>query len=122
MEYIGLRFDGVAMPTPSEIRIENNKIWSDNTGRSANGRLVGDMICIKKKIYITWVHLTGTEVDMINAYISNINRPFFDVTIIDETFNYSTYLVYAGDVSYDVLSWDGDLQFTKNVTVNLIEC
>lgn len=117
----GLKFDGVVMPTPSDVKFENNKIWSDNTGRSADGRLVGDIICIKKKIYITWTHLNGSQVDLINSFISNQSRPFFDVTVLDETFTYNTYNVYAGDVSYETLSWDGGMQFTKNVTVNLIE-
>lgn len=117
----GLKFDGVTMPTPSDIKFENNKIWSENTGRSANGYLVGDIIGIKKKILITWTHLNGDQVDLINSYISNVYRPFFDVEVIDETFTSRTYNVYAGDVSYDTLSWDGNMQFTKNVTVNLIE-
>lgn len=41
--------DGVTMPTPalSGLTIKKEKIWSNNTGRVANGDMVGDLIAIK---------------------------------------------------------------------------
>ncbi len=50
-----LKFDG-EMPVPADLQVQNNKIWSDNTGRSANGKLVGDMVCIKEEVN----HIVGT--------------------------------------------------------------
>ena len=117
-----LKFDGVEMPVPADLQVQNNKIWSDNTGRSANGKLVGDMGCIKKKLIISWVHLTGEQVALINQYISNVSKPFFSVTFTDETFNEQTCTMYAGDTKYDVLKWVSPMKYLKNVTVDLIEC
>ncbi len=37
-----LKFDGVEMPVPADLQVQDNKIWSDNTGRSANGKFVGE--------------------------------------------------------------------------------
>lgn len=117
----GLKFNGEVMPTPAEITFTNNKIWSENTGRSATCLLVGDLKTIKKTISIVWTHLNGEQIAQVNRYISNVYSPFFSVTVIDETFQESTYTVYAGDPTYEILSWDSPLQFTKNVSVNLIE-
>lgn len=38
--------DGVTMPTPAlgGLTIKKEKVWSNNTGRVANGDMVGDLI------------------------------------------------------------------------------
>jgi len=115
-----LKFDGVEMPVPADLQVQDNKIWSDNTGRSANGMFVGDMVCIKKKLIISWVHLTGEETAKLNEYISNVDSPFFSITLLDETFQESTFDVYAGDPTYEVFGWDENKQFCKGVAVDLI--
>lgn len=116
-----LEFDGVEMPAPSEVSFTNNKIWSSNTGRSADCRLVGDLIGIKKTITLKWFGLTGEQTAQINSFISNIDRSFFDVTIPDETFAEKTYTVYAGDPAYEVWGWTENRRLCKGIAVNLIE-
>ena len=55
--------DGVTMPTPafSGLTIKKEKIWSNNTGRVANGDMVGDLIAIKYTLEITWPMLSRAD-------------------------------------------------------------
>ena len=64
--------DGVTMPTPalSGLTIKKEKIWSNNTGRVANGDMVGDLIAIKYTLEITWPMLSRADAAKIDAAIS----------------------------------------------------
>lgn len=117
----GLYFDGLKMPTPITINFTNNKLWSANTGRTANGKMVGDIIGIKKSISIVWQGLTPSDVAGINIFISNAMKSFFKVKILDETFTENTYTVYASDSTYEILGWDKNRRLVKNLAVDLIE-
>lgn len=117
----GLKFDNADMPTPAEVSFTNNKLWSENTGRGANCLLVGDMIGVKKTISLKWFGLTGGEVRQINDFISSQDKPFFTVTLLDETFAEKTYTVYAGDPTYEVWGWNEKRRLIKGIAVNLIE-
>ena len=87
MKSNGLKFEEETVATPAEITFCNNKIWSGNAGRTANCLMVGDIRAIKKTVTIKWYHLTGEQTAQINKYISNVDSPFFNATLLDETFN-----------------------------------
>ena len=97
MKSNGLKFEEETVATPAEITFCNNKIWSGNAGRTANCLMVGDIRAIKKTVTIKWYHLTGEQTAQINKYISNVDSPFFNATLLDETFNEIKIRVYAGD-------------------------
>lgn len=120
MKSNGLKFEEETVATPAEITFCNNKIWSGNAGRTANCLMVGDIRAIKKTVTIKWYHLTGEQTAQINKYISNVDSPFFNVTLLDETFNEIKIRVYAGDLSYEIFGWDEKRQFCKGVAVDLI--
>lgn len=120
MKSNGLKFEEETVATPAEITFCNNKIWSGNAGRTANCLMVGDIRAIKKTVTIKWYHLTGEQTAQINKYISNVDSPFFNVTLLDETFNEIKIRVYAGDPSYEIFGWDENKQFCKGVAVDLI--
>lgn len=123
MNYTGLKFGGEDMPCPADggVKFTNNKIWSENAGRTSNCTMVGDIRDIKKTISIQWADLTPEEVGRINEYISNIDRVFFTVTLLDEEFVEHTYTVYAGDPTYEVWGWDKNRQLCKRLAVDLIQ-
>ena len=120
MKSNGLKFEEETVATPAEITFCNNKIWSGNAGRPANCLMVGAIRAIKKTVTIKWYHLTGEETAKLNEYISNVDSPFFSITLLDETFQESTFDVYAGDPTYEVFGWDENKQFCKGVAVDLI--
>ncbi|MBR1862896.1 MAG: hypothetical protein IJ806_02245 [Ruminococcus sp.] len=116
-----LYFDGVEMPTPYYCSYGNEKIWSKNTGRGSNGLLVGDIVTIKKKLILKWRGLSPSEVALLNEYITNINRPFFNVSLLDETYRWQSYTMYAGTPAYESYSWNEKFKFCKEMNVDLIE-
>lgn len=116
-----LKFGGVNMPTPQEVSFTNNKIWSQNTGRTASCKMVGDIIGIKKSIHIEWLNLKADEIKLINGYISSAANSFFTVTILNEEFEQKSYKVYASDPSYEVWGWDEKRRLVKGLAVDLIE-
>ena len=103
MKSNGLKFEEETVATPAEITFCNNKIWSGNAGRTANCLMVGDIRAIKKTVTIKWYHLTGEQTAQINKYISNVDSPFFNATLLDETFNEIKIRVYAGDPSLSLI-------------------
>ena len=70
MKSRGLIFGSERVATPAEVSFTNNKIWSNNAGRTANCKMVGDIRAIKKTVTLKWYHLTGEQTAQINKYIS----------------------------------------------------
>ncbi len=116
-----LMFGGETMPAPFSVSFTNEKIWSDNAGRTADCTMVGDIRAIKKTIKLQWAHLTGEQTAAVNRYISNVDRAFFTVTLLDEEMNAVTKTVYAGSPAYETWGWDERRQFCKTLNVDLIE-
>ena len=117
-----LWFGGVEMPTPSDISITKEPVWSSNAGRSSTGKFIGDIICYKFKIQITWKTLSQKQSALIDREITK--DAFFDVKFIDPTDssgNYTTKTVYAGTPTYPVYSYVDGYPRYKGVALNLIE-
>lgn len=108
---------GVEMPCPTEIKINNEIIWSSSTGRSSTGTMVGDVVAEKQTAEITWGILTGSQVRKIRQYMI---AGFFDIEIhLDETISFTG---YRGTLSKQFLGTLSDgISYYKSATVNLIE-
>ncbi|MBR1384350.1 MAG: hypothetical protein IJ555_11170 [Ruminococcus sp.] len=116
-----MKFGELEVAQPAAVKFTASKIWSENAGRGASILAVGDIRGIKKTISLSWFHLSPEQVREIDDYISNADRPFFDITLIDNEGIYRTYTVYAGDVTYEIRGWDENRRFCKGVSVDLIE-
>lgn len=116
-----LKFGSDIIRTPVVFTTANEKIWSNNAGRTASTKMVGDIRAIKKTIHIEWAHATPAETALINSYISNVSRPFFDITFLDEEFNEVTKTVYAATPTYEQWGWDERRQLCKMIAIDLIE-
>lgn len=49
------------LPSPVSISVNDQIIWSANTGRSASGSMIGDVVAEKKDVAIKWGILTEAE-------------------------------------------------------------
>jgi hypothetical protein len=76
-----LEANGVTLPAPTEITVNDEIIWSSSAGRSADGTMLGDVIANKKNISIKWGPLKASEVKKISQ---NIKPGFFKVKLEDE--------------------------------------
>ena len=116
-----LMIDDIRLPEPklNGLIITPEKIWSKNTGRTTIGEMVGDVICIKNKLKISWPPLSAEQVALIDAAIT---PAFFDVYYKDPRTNqYVTKPMYAGTPTYPVYSYASGLPEYVGVTVDLIE-
>lgn len=111
------------MPTPAAegVTITKEKIWSEDTGRTANGSMTGTIIAIKTKLSIRWPPLTPAQVAVIEAAVSDGGNPFVPVKFTDATGTTVTKTMYFGTPTYTVYSWANGMQYIKEASVDAIE-
>lgn len=119
-----LAINGVTMPAPQApggMTIKQEKIWSENTNRSADGTMLGTIIAIKTTVEIKWVAMTPDDVATLEAAVSDVDNPFVPVTYTDQTGQTSTITVYFGTPSYTCFDWIGGQWMVTDVAVEGIQ-
>jgi hypothetical protein len=97
-----------------------NRIWSSNTGRSATGKMYGDIIAEKYTLHLSWDKMKSKDVsNLANAITS---KAFFNVTFVDEHGAEKTSEFYSADPTYllDRISKVG-VGIFNNIAIELIE-
>lgn len=120
-----LKVDNVVLPTPADVDYEDNKIWSENTGRLDNGYFVGDLVCIKRKYVVTFPPLTPAQLSEVRTAFAAQFGSVEITDIGDDDNNPSTETVtldaYFGDVKVKAYSWNNNIKYAVNCTVSIIE-
>lgn len=118
-----LIFDGEVMPMPKleGITVSQEKIWSKNTGRTANLQMVGDIKGIKKTIRFEWAILSPSQAALIDSKISNPAKPFVPIVFTDQFGIRRSTTVYFGTPTYKIYSYIDGKRYITNVTVDAIE-
>ena len=112
---------GVAMPPlkAEGLTITKEKVWSSNTGRAADGNMIGDLVTIKYKLQCEWPPLSREDAVIVDTAVS---PAFFSVTFLDPGSNTRiTRTFYAGTPTYPVYSYANGLPTYNGVAVDLIE-
>lgn len=109
------------IPAPVSFGIENEKQMSENAGRTSLNKYVGDIKGIITTIHIEWAHLTPAQVKIINSFISNTEKMFFNITYCNEEFETITKTVYSLSASYEQWGWDTHRRFCKILAADLYE-
>lgn len=106
------------LPAPTEITVNDEIIWSSNTGRSASGEMIGDVIAQKKNISIKWGVLTESELTIIKKVLVAGYFPFsFHDDGIDMTIR-----SYRGTLAKEQLGWLSDgIFYYKSASVSVIQ-
>ena len=100
--------------------VKKNKIWSKNTGRSASGRMLGDIIAVKYTVAVKWEELSQAEVWELEKALSA--KPFFPVTFTDEKgAEVSDKTFYSADMQYSSKYYRNGKAFYSGVSIELIE-
>lgn len=115
-----LKVGNTVLPPPDDISISKNKIWSSNTGRTAAGYTVGDIVARKYKIKASWDTLTAAQAREILNILDRY--AFFNVTFIDPyTDTPKTIEIYGGDMEIDVKRYYRNETLYSGLSVSLIE-
>lgn len=111
--------DGVTMPTPKDIEVQYNKIWSADTGRNDSGNFSGTLLGIKRKLIIELPPLTSST--EINAIKAAVNSDFVLIVYPDETGASQTGTFYFGDLTGKPYSWVSGKMFLTGCKFSAIE-
>lgn len=114
-----LEIDNVVMPPVKDATITPEKIWSKNTGRSAGGTMMGDLVAIKLKASFTFAPLTDEQAKVLDTAVS---KAFFNAKFRNpRTGKTETHRMYANSPPYPVYSYVEMLPRYVGVAVDLIE-
>lgn len=108
----------VKLPVPDEITINNEIIWSSNTGRSSTGKMIGDVIAEKNTLGISWKGIrTSFEYKQIKA---GLVAGFFPLKIqIDE--EPMEIISYRGTLSARARGKIGDTYYYDSISTDIVE-
>lgn len=113
-----LRAGGIVLPSPVSLTINDELIWSEETGRTLSGLMVGEIIAEKKNISIKWGFMTEEDMLLIRR---NMASNFFPFTFHDDGID-MTIESYRGTLSKEVLGNLGDGYFWyRSVSVDAIQ-
>ena len=89
------------LPSPVSISVNDQIIWSANTGRSASGSMIGDVVAEKKDVAIKWGILTEAELAAIKKIMV---AGFFPISFHDDGIDL-TITTYRGNLTKEVLGY-----------------
>lgn len=113
-----LKSGDVVLPPPVSLSIDDEIIWSEDTGRTLAGDMVGDVVTEKKKVSIKWGFLQESEIVLIK---SRLIAGFFPVTFHDDGLDI-TINTYRGTLSKEQLGrLDDGVYWYRSASVELIQ-
>ena len=118
-----LTIGGVSMPEPKQggLTVEENKVWSKNTGRSNNtAKMLGTIVAIKRKLEIEFPPLTPAQLATVKSAIST-TTPFKTVVFDHPAGGTVTMTAYFGDFVIPVYSWNSGCKVMTGVKISCIE-
>ena len=108
----------VVLPAPVSLSVNDELIWTSDTGRTLTGRMDGEVIDEKKNLSIKWGFLTEGSVKLIKNTLVAGYFPFsFHDCGVDITIE-----SYRGTLSKEHLGDIGDGEYWyKSVSVDIIQ-
>lgn len=114
-----IKIDGKTMPELLSLDIEEERVWSSSTGRTADGTMKGSIVAYKTKLTATFVPMSDEEAKTLE---NAIHSAFFDVTYKDVKTNKEiTKKFYSGSPKYPVYSYCDGLPRYVGVAIDFIQ-
>lgn len=113
-----LSVSGAALPSPTSLQVDDEIIWSSDSGRDLSGLFSGDVISQKKTVTIGWEYLTAAQVALLQQ---KLVTGYFPLTFADAGASI-TIESYRGTLSKVALGYIGDGMFYyKSVTCKIVQ-
>lgn len=113
-----LKSGNTILPDPASVSVDDEIIWTSDTGRTLSGLMIGDVVAEKKNINIKWGVLPESEVALIKK---TLVAGFFPFTFRDDG-KMMTIESYRGTLSKTQLGWVGDgIFYYKSVSVDIVQ-
>lgn len=114
-----VKVGGKEVPPIMALTITHEKIWSKDTGRGADGKMVGDIVAKKWKLAMEFSPMNDEQVKHFEEIIDDA---FFDVEFTSpKTGKKETIKAYAGTPEYPVYSYVEGLPRYVGAKVDFIE-
>lgn len=108
----------VVLPSPVSLSVNDEIIWTSDTGRTLSGRMVGDPVAEKKTVSAKWGILTEEEMLLIKK---TLVKGYFPISFHDDGVDL-TIESYRGTLSKEHLGYIGDGNYYyKSATVDIIQ-
>ena len=117
-----ITINGYRIPVPNEngFKRTKNKLWSSNTGRTASGKMVGDIKAVKYTLEFSWKKLTAAEVALLETAVGTV--AFFPVSFPKEgTGEKLTKNFYAADMTYGTKKYENGNEIYSDAVLQIIE-
>lgn len=106
------------LPAPVSISVNDEIIWTSDTGRTLSGYMVGDPVAEKKNASFRWGILTEAEMALIK---DTMIAGYFPISFRDDGINI-TIESYRGTLSKEHLGYIGDgIYYYKSASVDVIQ-
>ena len=106
------------LPAPVSISINDEIIWTSDTGRTLAGYMIGNPVAEKKTLSVKWGILTETEIKLIKK---TLIPGYFPVSFYEDGIDI-TISSYRGTLSKEQLGWLGDgIFYYKSASVDIIQ-
>lgn len=113
-----LRAGNIVLPAPVSITVNDELIWTADTGRLMDGTMVGAVVAEKKTVSIKWGVMPESDIMLIKK---GIIIGFFPVTFRDDGID-MTITAYRGTLSKEQIGPLGDgIFWYRSASVDLIE-
>ena len=109
---------GQELPSPVSISVNDEIIWTSDTGRTLSGLMVGDVVAEKKNLSIKWGVLTETEMLLIK---NSLSAGFYPVTFHDDGIEL-TMSSYRSTLTKEQIGYLSDgIFYYRSASVSIIE-
>ncbi len=115
--------DGTKLPVPPKdgVSMSREPIWSSNAGRTADCTFVGDIKAWKWNISISWGKLSLAEVAVIRGAFTTLGKPYFNISITDDTGTRRTIRCYSTSPKSTVQVYEDDDGSVSGASVDIVE-
>ena len=108
----------IVLPAPTSLIVNDELVWSSDTGRTLSATMMGDVIAEKKTVSIRWEYITEEDIKTIKDVLI---RGFFPFSFHDDGIDI-TIESYRGTLSKEHLGNIGDGKYYyKLATVDVIQ-
>lgn len=121
MPQLNLIINGYKPPTPDMggVKPVKRKIWSKNTGRTASGKMVGDIVTRKYEIKVSWFKLSQLEETALDEAIETLS--FFPVQFTNQRGEVLTRNFYSDDTEYTQKKYTENDIVYSDISITLVE-
>lgn len=114
---VSVRAGGTVLPSPTEVTVADEIVWSANTGRTASGLMVGDAVAEKKTVTLRWGVLTLAEAELLREKLTSGFFPAV-LTLDGDTVTMES---YRGTLTRELLGTFGGVTYCRSASVTLIQ-